>query len=92
MAHIEYLDDTTKKITPEMAQQLREAWVMRDNTKLTEEQLNFLNRISKIHYAPEDVYCLHRFVLDKTIPGFRGSKFYVMKCPQCKETFSTDKA
>lgn len=89
MAYIEYLDHSTKTVPPEKAQQLRDAWVTRDTTELTQEQLDFLNKISKIHHTPEQIYCFCRFKLHKTL-AMKYSNLYVLKCPQCGKQRTTD--
>lgn len=85
---LELVDNTFKPITPAMALKLRDGWNTYDN--LNKDQQIFLDTVAKIKYGAEETYCFHRYELNKTIPGYKGSQFYIMKCKQCEYTFSTD--
>lgn len=84
---IEFTDYTTKIITPSMAMKLRDGW--NSYNTLNKEQQQYIDTIAKIHYGPDDTYCLHRYKKAKTI-AMKYSKLYVMKCKQCDVQFTTD--
>lgn len=86
---IEFLDGTTKLISPKSAQQLRDAWASQRLVKHSDEQQQYLDSVNRLIYGEGASYCFHRYTMAKTIPMRKG-KAYVMKCRQCDYTFTTD--
>jgi hypothetical protein len=84
---LEFIDYKTKPITPAMASKLRDGWNSYNTLELPQQQ--FLDTVAKIHYGPDEVYCLHRYHQVKTI-AMRYSNLYVMQCQQCNKQYTTD--
>lgn len=83
-----YNDKTEMVVTPSVVAEVRRRWVSKEYK--SEEQQQFIENVMKIHYSPEEVYCLHRYAVGKTFPIGKTSMGYIMSCSQCGHTYPTD--
>lgn len=74
-------------VTPSVVADVRNRWVTKDYK--SQEQQSFIENIMRIHYAPEDIYCLHRY---EHVGTFNMGKAngYTMKCTFCDHSYPTD--
>lgn len=84
------LENKRIPITDKQALSIRDTWILRDKPDTDQTKLEFLSTIASINYAPETIYCFHRFKVHKTIVNNHSNKIYIKKCKQCDKTFTTD--
>jgi hypothetical protein len=83
-------DGTILPVTPAVAHQVRSAYLHPET--YNEKQQAFTETIKCIVYAPEDVFCLHRYTKTSSFPIGPSSTGYIYTCDNCKKHFSTDTA
>lgn len=78
---------TTVKVTPEVANLVREKWSSKDYA--SDEQRRFVENVLKIRYSPEQIHCLHRYMVKGTF-SMGKSPGYTIACTNCDYTYATD--
>lgn len=78
---------TEMTITPRVASEIRWRWSVKEYA--SKAQAAFIENVMKIHYSPEQSFCLHRYSHQRSVP-MRYSKLYIIACKYCDFQYTTD--
>lgn len=78
---------TSLSVTPSVADKVKTCWTNKRYD--SEKQKQFVMNVMKIHYSPEDVYCLHRYYI-KSHFSIGRSIGYIVGCRNCEFSYPTD--